>query len=127
MITLEQQYARDIYPLVKGYARAHTEDSKERKEYGSMAHRLPILVQTAGLVQALAFVDAKGKNPHKELLSHLALVVNGSGDINALLSLSRDAEFREYRYLTQRVNLALSWFKRFAQSVLKVDPGTEED
>lgn len=127
MITLEQQFARDIYAIVKAYGDQHPEGTKERKQYGSMAHRLPVLVHTAGLVQALAFVADRGKEPHKELLGHLAQVLYERADVDALLENSRNDSFQDYRYLTQRVNIALSWFKRFAQSVLKVEPGKDED
>lgn len=126
MNTLDQHFAKHIYQLVNDYASLHPEGTKERKQYGSMAHRLPVLVHTADLVQALAFVVDRGKDPHKELLDHLAQVLSDCADVDAMLENSRNYRFQEYRYLTQRVNIALSWFKRFAQSVLKVEPGTDE-
>ena len=127
MNTLEQKFARDIYTIVSAYGQQNPEDSKERKQYGSMAHRLPVLVHSAGLVQALAFVNDRGKPPHKELLDHLVQVLEDCDDVDMLLERSRSDDFKEYRYLTQRVSIALSWFKRFAQSVLKVEPGMDED
>jgi len=92
-------------------------ESKERKRYGSMAHKLPILVRQAGLVQALAFVKSRDKPPYDKLLEHLGETV-GEAD---LFETCRTANLTEYIYLAERVMLALKWYKRFAQSVLKVD------
>jgi CRISPR-associated protein Cmr5 len=126
MITLEQKLAQVVYGKVAAYGQTHPVDSVNRKQYGAMAHRLPILVHNAGLVQALAFVEDRGNDAHKELLDHLAAVLEFSNR-SELLSESRTAEFQSYRYLTRRVNIALSWFKRFAQSVLDVEPTAERE
>ena len=120
----EQEYAAKIYEQISEYPGRLAEDSPELKRYGSMAHKLPILVRQAGLVQALAFVDSRGQDPYKRLLDHLAVTV-GETDGERLLRRSRDAELAEYAYLTERVLLALKWYKRFAQSVLKVDPAED--
>lgn len=125
MQSREQQFAKDIYEQVKAYSVQYPHDSEERKKYGSMAHKLPILVRSAGLVQALAFVHSRGKAPHKELLVHLAQVVAGM-NADMLLKKTREAELPEYIYLTERTMLALKWYKRFAQSVLEVE-ATEGD
>lgn len=121
MITLEQELAQKVYLKIEPL-----QDKDERKQYGSMAHRLPVLLHTAGLVQALAFVEDRGKEPHQLLVDHLADVL-GFDERKALLEESRTAPFQKYRYLTHRANIALTWFKRFAQSVLDVEPGSEKD
>jgi CRISPR-associated protein Cmr5 len=126
MITIEQKLAKAVYEKVDAFGQVHLANSVERKDYGSMAHRLPILVHNAGLVQALAFVEDRGKDSHKELLTHLAAVL-GFAKRSELLSESRTAEFQSYRCLTRRANIALSWFKRFAQSVLDVEPTAERE
>jgi len=90
-------------------------------QYGSMAHRLPILIHKAGLAQALAFVEARGKEPHKDLLNHLAQVILGEDHNGSELARkSRSSDLREYLLLTQNVLDGLLWFKRFAQSILGV-------
>lgn len=125
MRSQEQQYAATIYRQISEYPGRFAEDAPERKRYGSMAHELPILVHQAGLAQALAFVQSRNKAPYNQLLEHLAAAV---GEVNAaqLLERSHSAELPEYMYLTTRVLLALKWYKRFAQSVLKIDP-TDRD
>lgn len=118
--TLEQELAEKVY-----YKVAEIEKKKdEASAYGSMAHKLPILIRTAGLAQALAFVESRGKEPQHNLLNDLADVVSGQTR-SQFVEDSRKADLQNYVYLTRRTMLALKWFKRFAQSVLGVDP-TEE-
>lgn len=122
MKTIEQEFARKIYDQVAAFDRENPKmdpnKNKARKKYGALAHKLPILVRTAGLAQALAFVDSRDK-VSQQLLEHLAQVVGGYGK-DDLLRASREAELQEYTYLTRRTMLALKWYKRFAESVLEV-------
>lgn len=125
MQSREQRYAKMVYEQVCEYPGKFAKDSTQRKEYGSIAHKLPVLVRTAGLAQALAFVDSRKKEPYKKLLDHLAATV-GEQSIDALLKHSHEATLSEYMYLTEQVLLALKWYKRFAQSVLEVDPTVDD-
>ena len=97
------------------------EDAPERKKYGAMALKLPVLVKTAGLVQALAFVEMKSESEdaNNELLEHLAKAVGATNKAD-LLERSRTNDLQEYVQLTRQSLVALDWFKRFAQSILKV-------
>lgn len=108
---------------------------QQRRQYGGMAHKLPVLIRAAGLAQALEFARARGKGGVQDLLCDLAKVLQSvetsgaSSDsasdkaiIEALVKQSREAELPEYRRLTQQSLDALLWFKRYAQSVLKVEP-----
>lgn len=107
-----EQISRDIAHLSKS----------QRDKYGSMAHKLPILIRTSGLCQALAFVQVRGDDMHRVLLCHLAVTVN-AGTTDSLLTQSRTRDLGAYMYLTQRTLSALLWYKRFAQSVLDVEAG----
>lgn len=117
MQTRDQRYATKIYTQVQEIKQ---QEKAERDKYGSMAHKLPVLIRTAGLAQALAFVAARGSGAQKMLLRHLAEVVE-AGDQDELLQRSRSANLVDYMRLTQQVMDALVWYKRFAQSVLDVD------
>ncbi len=120
--TRDQKYAVDAYNRVK----AILNDGKlSNDKYGSMAHKLPILIRMAGLAQAFAYVQARGKPEHKRLLSDLALTLNKQSR-EVLAEAAMNAQLSEYIYLTQQALAALLWYKRFAQSVLDVQPGTEE-
>ncbi len=120
--TRDQEYAVDAYNRVKTVKLL---SKPERVRYGSMAHKLPILIRTAGLAQALAFVIARGKGEHKRLLKDLALILKQQNGEN-LAETAMNAALSEYIYLTQQALAALLWYKRFAQSVLDVQPGIEE-
>jgi CRISPR-associated protein Cmr5 len=121
MLTRNQEYASKIFRQVSTI----TEDA-EKKKYGSMAHKLPVLIRTAGLAQALEFVHTRPDEPQRRILDHLAKVV-GCGTSDELLNKSRNDELSDYIQLTQKVMAALLWYKRFAQSVLKVEPGQDAD
>lgn len=118
MKTRDQEYAAKVYKQVVEVKKNFKED--ERNRYGGMAHQLPILIRTAGLAQALAFLDSRDTKGHKKLLTDLAATVGRPG---TLLQTAREAGIGEYMYLTRQVMAALLWYKRFAQSVLDVKGG----
>lgn len=124
MQTREQLYAEKVYEQVQKLA---TLTDTQKKKYGGMAHKLPILIRTAGLAQALTFVEARGDKEglQRKLLDHIAEVTL-QANRDYLLERSRKAPIGEYMRLTQQVLDALLWYKRFAQSVLKVDAATAE-
>lgn len=122
MTTRQQQYASSAHQKVVAL---QGRDNTFRTRYGSIAHRLPVLIRSAGLAQALAYVDARGKDEGQQLLDDLAVVVDVEGvkNRNDLISRSRTTALLEYMYLTDQCLDALLWFKRFAQTILKVEPG----
>jgi len=89
------------------------------RKYGVMCHKLPILIHTAGLAQALAFVESRKGNIYKDLLRHLAQTIEVKEE--NLVKAVREADLNDYMRLTSQVMAALVWYKRFAQSVLGVD------
>lgn len=116
-MTREQQRAKSAFEQV---SRHQSQPKEWRDQYGGMAHKLPVLVRQAGLAQALAFVDSRGKEAHRALLEDLAQTVGLSKA--KLLEQSRQAEqLGEYLRLTREVLAAAQWYKRFAQSVLDVE------
>jgi CRISPR-associated protein Cmr5 len=132
MQTRDQKLAAAVYERVANVKEAPDKKDSYRTEYGSMAHKLPVLIRTAGLAQALAFVQARGKDAHKKLLDDLAAVISAqNGETldastgETLATTSRMAPLHDYMRLTQHALAALLWFKRFAQSVLEVEPGEE--
>ena len=136
--TLEQRYAANVHAKVQSFADAHpTEDQHSDKQknivkrntYGGMAHKLPVLIRTAGLMQALHFASTRKKedkpNPVGDLVRDLAAVLDTNAD--ALLARTREASVPEYMHLTRQVLAVLVWFKRFAQSILDVDGSEQTD
>jgi CRISPR-associated protein Cmr5 len=128
MLTRDQQYSIDTYERITTIKKAKSE--ADIKAYGSMSHKLPILIRTAGLSQALAFVDARGKEIQRTLLEDLAQTI-GQPDKKTFLQNVQKAPLKEYMLLTRQSLDALLWYKRFAQSILHVDAsdaaGDEEE
>lgn len=116
MTTLQQQMAGKAFELVSDVSQA------EKQKYGTMAHKLPILIHTAGLAQALAFVEARNDPAQLMLLDHLAATVMMTNIHNRqqLAQTSREAQLPTYMLLTRRTLQALVWYKRFAESILNV-------
>lgn len=125
MQTREQRYASGVYELI---SRTVARDESYKKSYGSMAHKLPVLVRTAGLAQALEFVATRpdSQQPQKDLLHDLAQALGYSSE-TALRAASRTERLETYMRLTQDALQALLWFKRYAQSVLGVQDASAEE
>jgi len=113
MRTKAQEYASRIFPQVSGMSDA---GQQARAKYGSMAHKLPVLIRTAGLAQALGFVESRGTPEQKKLIQHISEAIG----VPDMCERSRKAELHEYMALTSNVMAALVWYKRFATSVLGV-------
>lgn len=115
MQTRDQKYAVKALKHVSDYK---DKPEKERNQYGGMAHKLPILIHTAGLAQALEFVNSRGKDPHKQLLADLGQTLD-CGDLPH--KVRSTSSLHDYMQLTYQVRQALLWYKRYAQSILDVD------
>ena len=124
MKTISQQFATTAFTQVNGIAE---KGEKYRQKYGSMAHKLPILIRASGLAQALAFVQAKKQGAYSDLLDHLAEAVKwpGAATGEQLAAKSRSEHLDGYILLTRRVSAALIWYKRFAESILDIKPTDE--
>ncbi len=99
--------------------------------YGGLCHSFPVMVRTCGLCQALAFSKAKageGKDDreraHTLLLRHVAHILNVQGD---LLATVRDAPASQYMLYTRRILTSWVYFKRFAESILKVSSAAQAE
>ncbi len=121
MQTLDQQYANSVLTQVLAVKQ---EQESEYKKYGAMAHKLPILIHTAGLLQALEFVNTR-EDIHRCLLRDLAHTL-GHPDREAFLQAVRGANLKTYLLLSRHTLAALLWYKRFAQSVLEVEASEKE-
>lgn len=120
MHTNSQKFAQKAYADVTQISDNY--DAAYHKKYATMAHRLPILIHTAGLTQALAFVEAKSQTIEawQQYFNHVATAL-GRSDGKALFLESQTAALDKYILLTKQVNDVVVWYKRFAESVLKID------
>ncbi len=126
-MTREQRRAELVYERLKPYA---SRDQSYRDNYGSMALRFPALVRSAGLVQALAFVNSRGKDEHRDFVYDLAAVLaklnqqdkkDREQAFKWLFEQARTADLPHYLHLTRETLAVADWFKRFSQSILKAE------
>src|SRR5438874_2021121 len=111
MRTRNQEYAIEAHKRVTAVLKRDGD-----RVYGTLSHKLPLLIRSAGLAQALAFVDARAKknieaeakaeNIHHRLLNDLAQTI-GKKDKAELLNQARTVELADYMLLTQQVLAAL--------------------
>jgi CRISPR-associated protein Cmr5 len=129
-MTLEQRRAAQAFRDVAAVAARYPEQAaRERIRYGSMAQKLPVLIRTAGLCQALHFVHSRNKEELGLLLDHLAgQLARISAEITDRTSLCkqvREAQLPEYLWLTREALATAAWYARLAQSELKVPRGAD--
>jgi CRISPR-associated protein Cmr5 len=115
-MTLRNNNAQAVYQRISLLA---TKDETFRTRYGTLAHRLPVLIRTAGLTQAIAFVSVRGKDEGQQLMRDVAHSMGMTDE--QLATKSRTAPVLEYMRLTQQMLSILVWYKRFAQTVLGVE------
>lgn len=117
----------------EAYARvdAHRNDEKKKKQYGTLAHKLPSMILANGLAQATGFLLAKGKPEHIDLLKDLNAVLCAAGATNTsdgteLHQAVIKSDLNQTMLLTRHSLEASGWLKRYVQGVLGVD-ATGED
>lgn len=124
--------AESAFACVESAAR----DTEARpKKYGALCLNLPALLQTNGLAQTAAFLQAKSaKQPHARLLLlHLARLVmpgaQGSEDqrIQDFVRHARMSDQLTYRELTRTARTASVWLKRYAEAQLRVEVADEDE
>lgn len=95
-----------------------------KREYGSLARKVPSLILTNGLGQTLAFLKAKGKNnpsdEHEVLYQHITEWLKQQLKLNGDLLewIVNSANSQQYRLATMEALAFLQWLKRFAEAVL---------
>lgn len=126
-MTLEQQRAAMAFGHL-----AEVTGEKDRKNYGGMALKLPALIRSAGLCQALHFVKSRPSKPALGiLLNHLAeqlrRIDSRITDATSLCTQVRGADVATYVWLTREALASVSWYGRLARSEWGIVPGEDED
>ena len=110
--TREQRMAEIAFQRVK------ERTGKDAGDYLSFANSFPSLVHSCGLVQAVAFADAKGK---KNLIEDISKVLEKP--LDELTVQARSKPLAAYMLLSREVLAAAGWVKRYAQALLKEEEG----
>ena len=126
--TTNQERAAIVFKHVK----ALEGDTEQAQRYGSLALAAPTLIRSAGLVQALAFYEAKGNQKEKEY--YTTLINNWTEELKGRKIIPEDTKnlreyaasscsLVEYMRLTREILALSQWHRRFAQSILKAETG----
>jgi CRISPR-associated protein Cmr5 len=102
---------------------------EDQKLYGSMAQKLPALIRSAGLCQAVHFVKSRRKPALNMLLEHLGKQLHRADsaidDMSSLCDRARDTDLAGYVWLTREALASVTWYGRLARSEWGVLPGDE--
>lgn len=110
----------------------------DRARYGTLARKLPSLLQTSGLGQTLAFLFAKAGGSAKkaegllleQLTTHLrqqlkkTLAAGSVQQLDHSIQLVLDLTPSEYRRATAEAFAVAEWLKRFAEGRIEAEEGT---
>lgn len=134
MRTRSQQYSQKVFEQIDAVEKTNIlADDKKKKQYGSLCHNFPIMVLQNGLSQAVAFLWIKAKDkedsPQGVFLKHLSAITSGKegespADFQQRINM---APLAQYQQLTRQILAASIWYKRFAESILGVEAGNQEE
>lgn len=115
--SVEQGRAKFAYDQVKKVAvDANPEDLK--KKYKSGAKKLPILIKTNGLAQALAYIQNRDNYPrlYGQIASWLRTkeLIEGGDLVDQVVNM----ESNEYRRITTETLALLNWVRRFVDGLM---------
>ncbi len=102
------------------------EDVTDKDKYGTLARKLPSMIQVNGLGTALAFLLAKGKNKskdgHMEIYTHISkwilqeLGLDGKYTSGSLMDMVRNEDMPTYRRATTEAIEYGIWLKRYVEA-----------
>lgn len=127
MANRDQDRAAVAYDHVKRYVGDDDKTKAKAKKYATMVHKMPALLQSAGLCQALHFAQSRPDQDQRKYVTHLAQQLtrcvggNTPMDADRLLERVRRAELDEYLTLTDEAMACAAWYRRLVQGVLKIE------
>ncbi len=116
--TLEQQRAKQAWEDIE------TVKSDQQEKYGTLARRLPAMMQMNGLGTSLAFLMAKGRGKsddgHTLIFNHLSAwilsKIESTSKHKDLMVLVRNVETDVYRRATTEAIEYSIWLKRYVEA-----------
>ncbi len=118
------KYAKAAYPLIEA-----VKDSDIESKYRTLALNFPTMIMQSGLMQAIGFLQAKGKPEHQTMLQHMANLLGyhtgEQADIERLENAILSSDITKYQLLTRKALNASGWLKRYTQALLKSESGNE--
>jgi CRISPR type III-B/RAMP module-associated protein Cmr5 len=134
-MTVEQSIATVARELVQAQRQADDSNHDKESDYRALCESFPALLRSAGLAQAITYLEAKKKDHDcGTLLGHFerqftALNLLDGGKKERLPSkvTSKDFSVPHYRYYSAIAFKVAYWHKRLAQALLRqrAKPGAE--
>ena len=109
-----QKYAQRAFGLIQKIK----EKNEKVKEYRTLALNFPTMILQSGLAQAIGFLQAKGKDEHLLLLTHIAELLEENENENSLHKKILAADLSHYQLLTRQAIEAASSLKHYTQALL---------
>ncbi|HEK25155.1 MAG: type III-B CRISPR module-associated protein Cmr5 [Hydrogenobaculum sp.] len=128
---LERGRAKFAYECVKEVLERN---NTIQKEYRSYARKIPSMILSSGLGQALAFVYSKNSRKEKEesaynviydqlsryMKSDIAVRIRAPKDRD-LIDWVLSCDSYDYKYATQEILSFFKWLRRFAEGMIKAE------
>ena len=111
--TREQRMAETAFQCVEKRAAG-----KGNTEYLSFANSFPTLVHSCGLVQAVAFAEAKTNSAIPEDIAEVL-----QKPLDEITNQARSKPLSCYMLLSREVLSAAGWLKRYSQALIKENKG----
>lgn len=103
-------------------ALAQIQSDKERKRYGMLVHRFPVMVRENGLIAAFGFLHSKaggnGEAPEGRLAAQMGAALGLEGEPAAVEQHLAGLELAPYLHLTRRVLELSVWYRRMVEARL---------
>jgi len=120
--TKKEDNVRTRTQLMAQYAWEKTKSALNKENFVQLAKGAPALVMANGLMQALAYWQARGKDGGKELVSTVAGWLIGSegpkdGGFQQLMEHLHQATSAEFASKTREALELLRWVKQFASAL----------
>lgn len=131
--TLDQRRAQHAWKAVERAGQLSSKDAK--KDFAREAKRLPVRIKTAGLGQALAFLNAKSKSDSEDYRGQLLKELGnwllkerrlapwpkGATDRDAVIQAIIGGDAKLLRRATEEALFYLQWLTRFSEAEFKPD------
>ena len=122
-MTRQQKWSLKAFEKVSAVKDGHRKADKAK--YKTFSLKMPSLIQTSGLIQALVFIESRGGDDGKAFCDDLAAVYSSAGgkslDRESLRKQAQEAGLQDYLALTENMIHVAIWFRRFAQIELQAE------